>query len=165
MGFIESVTKILMPWIYITCLWSSVSITWRANELFVKKKILSGNVTYRLLCVVLRKRCTKATKKKHYSQLVILFSFTKQNKQKLYLTLTSSTHLACRRRLVRLFFDGSQKKSPTTATGAWTDTTTHMTSNKPIKIFCWFVQPTCSLSPTHLHLAPTSVCTHLKKLV
>ncbi len=28
MGFTESVTKIIMPCNYITCLWSSVSITW-----------------------------------------------------------------------------------------------------------------------------------------
>ncbi len=36
-----------------------------------------------------------------------------------------------------------------------------MTSNKPIRIFCWFVQPTCGLSPTYLRLALTSVYTHL----
>ncbi len=74
-----------------------------------KKKDIVRHITDCKLCVVLRKRCTKATKKMHYSQLVILFRFTKQNKQQLYITLTSSTHLPCRRRRVL---------SPTTATGS-----------------------------------------------
>ncbi len=94
MGFTESVTKIIMPCNYMTCVWSSVSITWRANELFVEKiKDIVRHITDCKLCVVLRKRCTKAPKKMHYSQLVILFRFTKQNKQQLDITLTSSTHL------------------------------------------------------------------------
>ncbi len=71
----------------------------------------------------------------------------------LYITLTSST-LDSRHCLVRFFFWQIAKKNrPLPPPGAWTDKTTHMTSNKPIKIFCWFLQPTCSLSPTHLRLA------------
>ncbi len=148
LGFTESVTKIIMPCNYITCVWSSLFITWRANYLFVEKKDIVRHITDCKLWVVLRKRCIKAPKKMHYSQLVILFRFTKQNQLDITLTLP-------------LIYRATAAPCPLPPPGAWTDKTTHMTSNKPIRIFCWFVQPTCGLSPTHLRLAPTSVYTHL----
>ncbi len=126
-----------------------------------RKKDIARHIQI-VICVVLRKRCTKATKKNQYSQLVIRFSFAKQNKQNfyLYITLTSST-LDSRHCPVRFFFSTDRKKiRPLQPPGAWTDKTTHMTSNKPIKIFCWFLQPTCSLSPSHLQLKshPLAAC-------
>ncbi len=45
-----------------------------------KKKDIVRHITDCKLCVVLRKHCTNPPKKMHYSQLVILFRFTKQNK-------------------------------------------------------------------------------------
>ncbi len=119
------------------------------GKLFVcRKKRYCQAILQIVNCVVLRKRCIKAPKKMHYSQLVILFRFTKQNQLDITLTLP-------------LIYRATAAPCPLPPPGAWTDKTTHMTSNKPIRIFCWFVQPTCGLSPTHLRLAPTSVYTHL----
>ncbi len=61
-----------------------------------KKKYIFRHITDCKLCVVLRKRCTKAPKKMHYSQLVILFRFTNQTTIGHHAYLT--THLPCHRR-------------------------------------------------------------------
>ncbi len=128
--------------------------------MFVEKKDIVRLITDCKLCVVLRKPCTKATKKKHYSQLVILFSFTKQNNQKLYLTLTSSTHLPYRSRLGRFFFfNGSQNKWPTTATGSVNRKNNPRDIKQTNQNFLLVCTAHLRLSPAHSRLAPTSVYT------
>ncbi len=66
-----------------------------SNLVVCRKKDIVRHITDCMLCVVLRKRCTKASMM-HFSH-VMLFSFTKPNKHK-YITLTSYTHLPCRHR-------------------------------------------------------------------
>ncbi len=116
MGLIESATKITIPCNYITSLWCSVSITWRANYLFVEKKDIVRYITDCKLCMVtlLRKRCTKTTKKIHFSQLVILF--TKQTNCTSRLSLPLIYRAARRwKSPTSFFFLTDRKELPTTA--------------------------------------------------
>ncbi len=115
MGLIESATKITIPCNYITSLWCSVSITWRANYLFVEKKDIVRYITDCKLCMVtlLRKRCTKTTKKIHFHSLWY-FLQNKQIVHHAYLFHSSTVPPAAESRLHR-FFLTDRKELPTTA--------------------------------------------------
>ncbi len=99
-----------------------------------KKKDIVRHITDCKLCVVLRKCCTKAPPTKNAL-------FTACNTFSFYKTNNNWTS----RLPLPLIYRATAAPCPLPPPGAWTDKTTHMTANKPIRIFCWFVQPTCGL--------------------